>query len=180
MICSVCGKKQRITDYKPILERHSTIYPEFCPDPQCVLKYDIGDVLQRCSRCGYTFPRIDEAGIEMDRDLVQSDEYCLPFGERYTVDDNAVKCYQVALAYQRSGCFRFASAWYIKAALMLPEYSKERTRCFCDAWDTMRWEKEEQKKPWNNGNWTFEMNLAELNLKRLLGMFDEVKEDTEK
>lgn len=178
--CSVCGKKQRITDYKPVLERHSTIYPEFCPDPVHVLKYDIGDVLQRCRGCGYTFPRIDEVGIDLDKDLVQSEEYCHPFGERYTSDDYAVKCYQVALAYRRSECFRFATAWYIKAALMLPEYSKERIQCFRDAWITLRWEKEKVKRPWNKGNWNFEMNLTDLNLKRLLGMYDEVKEETER
>lgn len=172
VICSVCGKRQRVYVYKEELERPCTIYPEFCPEVSYLLEHEIFGVLQRCSRCGYTFPRIDEDGIVLDQYQVESDEYRNPFGSGYCGPKEAVDCYRVALAYHHSHCYRFAAQWYIRAAVLLRRNKKERDRCFRNAWYMLVWEKQKRKSAWN-----FEMIVAELNLKRLLGMFDQVKEE---
>ena len=172
VICSICGKRQKMDVYRERPERPCTIYPEFCPEFGHLMKYEIHGVLQTCSRCGYTFPRIDEDGIDLDQYQVESEEYRNPFGKGFYGPKEALDCYRVALAYHHSGCYRFAAQWYIRAAIMLRRNKKERERCFRNAWYMLVWEKKKRKSQWN-----FELVVAELNLKRLLGMFDQVIEE---
>lgn len=174
VICSVCGRKQALPVFSPAMLKECTIFPEFCPDSEVLVEKEINGIIQSCKKCGYTFPRIDERGIDMPKKLVESEEYRYPFGLDFKGREEAVTCFRVASAYRQSECSRFAAKWYIYSAVLLEDRPEERKRCLRNAW-CMLLQAKAAVRYRKRGN-DFEVELAELNVKRMLGLFREVTE----
>ena len=118
--CSVCGAKNEFSTTRKIKFRNDgEIYPDFCPDIELLKKRELS-VIEVCKECGYTFPCIDE-DTDVTEDMIADSIYRFPFGEDYKGNQDAVKCFQVALTYHNLLCKGLAARWYIYAALLLDD-----------------------------------------------------------
>jgi len=159
--CRICGAKNSFPILKRRLKDEEDIYTKFCPNPQLLEERELDGILQRCSNCGYIFPRIDE-DTKLKRRLLNTKTYQFPFTENYRGSAAALECYQLALLYREMECYALSAQWHIYAAVLLDEtYEKERQKCYRKAYLRLRKCKS-----------SYEIELAKLNLLRLHGMHE--------